>query len=151
MSLRAALLASLIFTALTLVPAGAHLMSLPNKIGMTGSDYMVAQRAYMGWNLSAILVIGAALSTGIFAWRTYGRAELFAPALVALACVIATQVVFWTLTWPGNHATSNWTRLPHEWQELRHRWELGHALSALLNVGALAALFTANWRLLRPA
>ena len=34
---------SLVFTALALVPYGAHLFSLPNKIGMTEAQYFIAQ------------------------------------------------------------------------------------------------------------
>jgi hypothetical protein len=148
MSTRGALIASLIFTTLTLVPAGAHLMSLPNKIGMSAPDYLVAQQAYAGWNLSAIVVLGALLSTGLLTWRMRGDSS-FALALAAFMLAIATQVVFWTLNFPANQQTSNWTRLPENWQTLRRHWELGHALSCLLNLGALGALWTANWRLLR--
>jgi len=148
MSTRGALIASLIFTTLTLVPAGAHLMSLPNKIGMSAPDYLVAQQAYAGWNLSAIVVLGALLSTGLLTWRTRGD-SLFTLALAAFVLTIATQVVFWTLNFPANQQTSNWTRLPENWQTLRRHWELGHALSCLLNLGALGVLWTANWRLLR--
>lgn len=150
MSLRGALIASLVFTMLTLVPAGAHLMSLPNKIGMSAADYLVAQRAYIGWNLSAILVMGALASTGILAWQARGHIEVFTPAVLAFLCVIATQIAFWTLNFPANQQTANWTRLPEHWEALRSRWETGHAVSALINLGGLAALLTAAWRLFQP-
>jgi hypothetical protein len=94
------------------------------------------------------VVLGALLSTGLLTWSTRGD-SLFTLALAAFMLVIATQVVFWTLTFPANQQTSNWTRLPENWQTLRRHWELGHALGCLLNLGALGALWTANWRLLR--
>lgn len=149
MSLRGALIASLAFTSLTLVPAGAHLMSLASKIVMSAPDYLAAQKAYTGWNLSAVLVIGALVSTATLVWQARGHERVFMPALIALGCVIAAQVVFWTLNFPANQQTSNWTRLPDQWQSLRQRWEIGHALAALLNLGALATLLTANFRILR--
>lgn len=149
MTIRAALIASLVFTTLTLVPAGAHLMSLPNKIGMSASDYLVAQQAYAGWNLSAIAVLAGLASTGWLAWSARAESAVFTPAVVAFMLMIATQMVFWTLNFPANQQTSNWAQLPANWQTLRRHWELGHAVSCLLNLGALAALLTANWRLLR--
>jgi hypothetical protein len=149
MSLRIVLLLSILFSALVLVPAGAHLMSLPNKIGMSASDYLVAQRAYDGWSLSALGVIAALLSTGTFAWLARREPDVFTLAVMAFACIVATQVVFWTLNFPGNQQTANWTRLPGNWESLRQRWEIGHATSCVLNVGALLALLAANWRLLR--
>ena len=149
MSLRSLLIASLLFTVLTLVPTGAHLLSLPNKMGMIAADYLVAQQAYRGWNLSAIVVLGALAATGLLAWWSRNHEDISLPAVIAFICMIATQVVFWTLNFPGNRQTANWTRLPEHWEMLRQRWELGHALSALLNLGAIAALLTANWRMLR--
>lgn len=148
-SLRGALIASLLFTSFTLVPAGAHLLSLPNKMGMGSSDYLAAQQAYAGWNLAAIVVVGALLSTGLLAWSARAEGSLFRLALTAFLLMVATQVVFWTLTFPANQQTANWTRLPEHWEALRRNWELGHAVSCLLNLGALASLLALNWRLLR--
>lgn len=37
---------ALVFTALALVPYGAHLFALPNKIGMEQEDYFIAQSVY---------------------------------------------------------------------------------------------------------
>ena len=36
---------AIILTALALVPAGAHLFALPNKISLTQEDYLVTQSA----------------------------------------------------------------------------------------------------------
>lgn len=149
MPLRGILIASLVFTVLTLVPAGAHLLSLANKISMSSADYLVAQQAYAGWNLTAIAVLGALISTGLLAWSARDQPLISTLAWLAFGCMAATQVAFWTLNFPGNQQTSNWTHLPANWEWLRLRWELGHALSCLLNLAALAALLTANWRLLR--
>ena len=50
---------AIILTALALVPSGAHLAALPNKIGMTQAAYFVAQQVYAGWALFGIVLFGA--------------------------------------------------------------------------------------------
>jgi hypothetical protein len=42
---------ALVLTALALVPGGAHLFALPNKIHLSESSYFVAQTIYRGWAL----------------------------------------------------------------------------------------------------
>jgi hypothetical protein len=147
MKVQSALLLGILFTALILVPAGAHLMSLPNKLGMSGDEYLVAQRAYDGWSLSAIGVIGALIATGSLAWLARGDSSIATLTRLAFAFLVATQVIFWTLVFPGNQQTGNWTQLPGHWEALRQRWEYGHAASCVLNLGALLALLAADWRL----
>ena len=61
-------------------------------------------------------------------------------AWIAFLCIVGTQVVFWTFTYPVNRMTANWTFLPGDWWELRKRWEYSHAASAVLNLIALIAL-----------
>ena len=46
-------------TALTLVPSGAHLAALPNKMAMAQAAYFVAQQIYAGWALFGIILSGA--------------------------------------------------------------------------------------------
>ena len=85
------------------------------------------------------LVIGALLSTLVLTVRSRGTAA-FRYALAAFLCILATQVIFWTLTYPVNQRTRNWTFLPGDWIELRDRWEYSHAASAMLDLGALVSL-----------
>jgi hypothetical protein len=42
---------AIILTALALVPAGAHVLELPNKIGLDRDHYMIVQQIYRGWAL----------------------------------------------------------------------------------------------------
>lgn len=130
------------FTALALMPAGAHLLELRNKLGLAADEYLIVQQLYRGWALAAVLVVGALLSTAALAY-TLGGQPGFGAALVALGCIVATQVVFWSATYPVNVATENWSTLPAQWQTLRLRWEYSHAASALLNLSALFAACTA--------
>jgi hypothetical protein len=128
------------------MPGGAHLLALPNKITMNAADYFVAQQAYRGWAYTGVLVFAGIAATAILAWQVRHSSAMLPPTLIALACLVATQVVFWTLVFPGNQHTQNWTVTPVNWEELRTRWEIGHALSAILNVAALVALLAALLR-----
>jgi hypothetical protein len=65
---------------------------------------------------------------------------VFRLTVIALLCIVGTQVVFWTFTFPTNQATANWSSLPPNWTELRAQWEYSHAVSAALNLVALVAL-----------
>jgi hypothetical protein len=131
---------SLLFASLALGPALAHLLELPNKIGLDRDDYLVVQQIYRGWALLGIVVFGALLSTLALVILVRRHARQFAWALGALACLVGTQVLFWTFTYPANRATNNWTTLPATWEALRAQWEYSHAASAALNLAALVAL-----------
>ena len=131
---------SLLFAALALGPALAHLLELPNKIGLTPEDYLTVQQIYRGWALLGIVVIGALATSLAHAWLVRKRHRAFVPAALAFACLAGTQVVFWSLTHPANRLTDNWTMLPENWEALRTQWEYSHAASALLNIAALVLL-----------
>jgi hypothetical protein len=59
MALRLIQFLAMILTALALVPSGAHLAALPNKIAMAQAAYFVAQQIYTGWDLFGIVLFGA--------------------------------------------------------------------------------------------
>lgn len=140
MKLAAVRFLSLLFAALALAPAAAHLLELPNKIGLSREDYLTAQQLYRGWALLGVVVIGALVSTLAYAIVVRKQRNPFTLAVIALLCLAATQAVFWTFTFPANQVTANWTVLPENWDALRSQWEYSHAASALLNLAALVAL-----------
>jgi hypothetical protein len=131
---------SLLFTALALAPAMAHLLELANKIGLPRDDYLTVQHIYDGWALLGFVVFGALFSTLALALLTRRRGRQFAYALTAFLSIAATQVVFWTFTFPVNQVTRNWTVLPDNWLAVRAQWEYSHAASAILNLLALVAV-----------
>jgi hypothetical protein len=45
-----------------LVPSGAHLFALPNKIGLAQDQYFVVQNIYRGWALFGIVLFGALIA-----------------------------------------------------------------------------------------
>ena len=139
---------SVLFTALALVFGGAHLFELPHKIGMSAADYLTVQQIYRGWQLAGIVVVGQLASIALLAYAVRHSRRVFMPTVIALACAIGTQILFWAFNFPANQATDNWVTLPTDWETLRQRWEYAHAGSALLNLAALIALLEA---LLGPA
>jgi hypothetical protein len=124
--------ASLVFTTLTLVPAMAHLFEMPNKMQLSAADYLVVQQLYQGWAVMGAFTIAALLS--VLGWAIVARRvddqETFTWVVSALGCLVASQIVYWSFTFPSNMATENWTTLPDNWTVLRNQWEYSHAVNA---------------------
>jgi hypothetical protein len=137
---RIAYFCALISVALGLGPSLAHLLELPNKIGLSADAYFTVQAIYRGWAMLAIVVVAALVSTLILAILLRRRRRPMAWALAAFACLVGTQVLFWIFTYPANQATDNWTVVPADWQLLRSQWEYSHAAAAVLNLAAMVAL-----------
>ena len=118
---------SLLFVALALGPAMAHLLELPNKINLSRGDYLTAQQIYRGWALLGIIIACELVSVGTLTIKVRHQPKAFRFALASLLCIIGTQIVFWTYTYPANQATKNWTFLPEDWQTLLSpgTWSLG--------------------------
>jgi len=133
------LAAAILAVAVAGAPAAAHLFEMPAKLRLPRQEYLVAQKLYRGWAIFGFAVAAALVTTGGFAWVSRDASWLWM-ALAALACLVATQVVFWAVTAPANKATGNWTELPPGWERIRRRWEYSHAASALLDLAALLLL-----------
>jgi hypothetical protein len=131
---------SLLFTALALAPALAHVLELPHKIHLSGEDYLTVQQIYGGWAWLGIVIIGALLSTLMLTIMVRKERTAFILTLVAFLCIVGAQIVFWTYTYPANRATNNWTVLPANWLTLRTQWEYSHATGAGLNLIAFITL-----------
>jgi hypothetical protein len=140
MGRRAAQFLAIVLTALALVPAGAHLAELPNKIGLSQEEYFVVQSIYRGWALFGIALFGALGANLILAILVRRQRAPFRLAFVAFLLVAATLVIFFIWTYPANQATSNWTVVPANWQQLRTTWEYAHATNAVLTFLALCAV-----------
>ena len=57
MTLRTIYFLSLLFAAFALVPAGAHLAELMNKMRLGATEYQTVQQIYRGWELFGIVVL----------------------------------------------------------------------------------------------
>jgi hypothetical protein len=136
---------AMVFTVLALVPAGAHLASLPNKIDLAQTDYFIAQTVYRGWALFGIALIGAVLANLALAIVVRAQTGAFLLVVISLACQLIMLVVFFAFNDPANQATNNWTVIPANWQQLRWQWEIAHAANAVIAFAAFCAL---TWSLL---
>lgn len=137
---------AMLATALALGPAMAHLLELPNKIGLPSGDYFVVQQAYRGWSLLGFLILVELLSMAALAVMARHEPRVLWPVLAAIAAIIGAQAVFWIWTYPANVATRNWTFVPENWETLRRQWEFSHAAGAFFQVLAMAALILAALR-----
>jgi hypothetical protein len=122
------------------VPAGAHLFELPNKIGLAQDEYFVVQSICRGWALFGIVLFGAPAANLAAAIMVRRRRAPFWLAVAAFLLVAATLAIFFAWTYPADQATSNWTVVPANWQELRPQWEYAHATNAVLTFLALCAV-----------
>jgi hypothetical protein len=140
MSLRVTQFLAAILIALALVPAGAHLFVLPNKIGLPQDQYFVVQNIYRGWNLFAFVLIPAVIVNFVLAFMVRANPFASAMAFLAGACMIATLLIFFIWVEPANRATDYWTTIPVNWQALRQQWEYGHAANALVTFVAFCSV-----------
>ena len=107
MGLRVVQFLAIVFTALALVPAGAHLFELPNKIGLPEHDYFVVQNIYRGWALFGIVLFGALAANLALAVLVRRQRAPFWLVVAAFLLVAATLAIFFTWTYPANQATSD--------------------------------------------
>jgi hypothetical protein len=131
---------AIVLTALSLVPAGAHLAELPNKIGLDQKAYFAVQNMYRGWALFGIVLFGPLAANLALATMLRRQRAPFWLALAGFLLMAATLVIFFMWTYPANQATSNWTVVPANWQQLRTTWEYAHATNAVLTFLALCAV-----------
>ena len=127
-------LGTVLLTALALVPAGAHLLELPNKIGLPREAYLIAQGLYRGWATLGAVWIGALLANLVLAaaLRRRGQRAAWRAALGAGLLLALSLAVVFAGTGPAHQATATWTVLPPGWEALRRQWEYAHAANAVL-------------------
>jgi hypothetical protein len=131
---------ALVLTALALVPSGAHLFALPNKISLGAEQYFIAQSIYRGWSLFGIVLFGALIANLALALLLRGRGAPFALALFGFFSIALALVIFFIWTYPANQATNNWTMIPNDWEQLRRQWEYSHAADAVVTFAAFCSV-----------
>jgi hypothetical protein len=134
---------AIIATALYLVPTGAHLFELLNKMALTPTEYLTVQKIYAGWSLVGVVLGVALLATLAHALLVRADRTSFAWSLEAFVALAATQGLFWAFTYPVNAATRFWTVPPDSFEVARSQWEYSHAASAALTFAALVAIVVA--------
>src|SRR4029450_12476054 len=91
---------AIVSTALYLVPTGAHLFEMANKMALPQFEYMTVQKIYAGWSLFGIVVGVALFATLLHAWLVRADRKALALSLAALVALVGTQLVFWIFTYP---------------------------------------------------
>jgi quinol-cytochrome oxidoreductase complex cytochrome b subunit len=131
---------AVVLVAIAMSAGFAHLLALPNKIGLRADEYLTVQQIYRGWARLGAVILAAIVTLTVLGILVRREPAALAWTIAALAFVVLTLAVFFTFTEPANRATENWTRLPENWDTLRRRWEYSHAVSAILYLAALVSL-----------
>jgi len=133
-------LLAVISVGICLIPAGAHFFELVNKMSLSTAEYITTQKIYAGWSFFGVAIIAAIVFTLTHTLMVRAKRTAFLLSLTALLCLGATQVIFWTFTYPMNAATNNWTVIPQDFEAARLQWEYSHALNAVLTFVALVTI-----------
>jgi heme/copper-type cytochrome/quinol oxidase subunit 1 len=128
---------TIILTVLALLPGGAHLLELNNKIGMPEEQYYIGKAFIAVGQLIGVIWLAALFANALLAYRVRREATPCRMALAASVLLIAVFVVFFAFTFPANVATQNWTVPPPHSIELRMTWEYSHAANAIIVFAAL--------------
>src|SRR4051794_2341751 len=88
---------SILFTALTLVPAGAHVMEFAAKIGLDQRTYVTVQQLYRGWALSGIFLVVAVIANAALAYFSRGQMGPCYFAAAGAVLLLVTLVTFFVL------------------------------------------------------
>lgn len=139
---------TIIVSALTLIPAGAHLAALPNKIDLPQAEYFTVQGIYRGWAALGALWALALILNMALAFLVRSQARSLGFSVAAVACFSAMIIIFYHWTFPANQATQNWTVAPANWQALRQQWEYSHAANTVIAFLAVCfvTLSTLCWK-----
>lgn len=143
MARRLVTLLAIISIAIYLVPAGAHVFELANKMALPPDAYMTVQKIYAGWALFGIVIAIALAATLAQTLLMRAHRTAFLLSLLAFFGLAATQVVFWTFTYPMNAVTQFWTVMPEPFEAARRQWEYSHAAGAALTFLSLIAIVLA--------
>jgi uncharacterized membrane protein len=137
MGLRICQFLAIMFTAIALVPGGAHVLALPAKIELPEQPYFTVQQIYRGWAWLGIAIAAAILANLASALLARGQPRPLGLSLAACLLIVGTLVIFFVWTYPANQVTGNWTTVPDNWEQLRAQWEYSHAANAGITFVAL--------------
>jgi hypothetical protein len=97
---------AVILTAVSLIPGGAHVAELFNKLGLGREEYFLVQQIYQGWALFGIAIIAAFAANLALTFLLWRRREPFSLPAIACLCIAASLAVFFVWVYPTNLATS---------------------------------------------
>lgn len=135
---------TLMLAALSMGMAFGHLLEMPAKLAYPGSVWLMLQQTLYG----NFRILGLALDTGavlcalVLTILVRRRRPALGWTLFATVCLVGAHATWWAAVAPVNAQVAQFTAhtLPPEWTQLRLQWEYTHALRAVLQIAALAAL-----------
>lgn len=145
---------TIMFVALSMGMALCHLLEMPMRLGYDAGLWAHVTKVentyrYFGPPLGAIIEAGAWISAvALAALSRHAPSGIFVPALLGAVCMVAAQLLWWTLVAPVNARMVGWTTeaLPLDFDALRKQWEYAHAVRAVLQIGALGLIVAAALR-----
>lgn len=132
--------ACLLLVAVSMAGGLAHVFSLPQKIDLSEDEYFTVQQVYRGWALLGIPLFGSLFGTVCLAALLHRRHKHFGLTAISAALLATGLVLFFSVTFPANQQTQNWTAVPENWEQLRRQWEYSHAAQAALVCAAFICL-----------
>jgi hypothetical protein len=135
---------AIVLTALALIPSGAHVLELANKINLDHDSYITVQQIYRGWALLGSILILSVFANGLVAFKMRSHPAAMAWQSIAALLMCVGLMIFFAWTFPVNQVTSNWQVAPENWQSLRAQWEYSHAANAVVTFLALCSATVAS-------
>ncbi len=137
-------LGTLILLALSMAPALCHFLEMPAKMSYDGAFWLtISHTLYAKFGTyGGTFEVGAVLATLTLPFLIRKRGCSFRFAVLAAVLMASAHLVFWVRVAPANAeiAMMSATSLPPGWEAVRAQWEYGHAIRAVLEILALAAL-----------
>jgi hypothetical protein len=137
-------LGTVMLIALSMGLALSHLLEMPAKMGYDSSMWLTLSHTLYSkfGTYGSVFEVGALLSSVALVFLARKRGPSFPWTLTSAMLVALAHVLFWVRVAPVNAETAIMTpdALPADWQALRAQWEYGHAMRAVLQICALAAV-----------
>ncbi|MBS0276241.1 MAG: DUF1772 domain-containing protein [Proteobacteria bacterium] len=129
---------SLVFAFLATTAPLAHVLEMASKLTLPGPLWLgIQQNLYRGWGavFGPVEIICLILAFALFA-RARPDRQASNIYLAVIVCYAAMLASFFLFNDPVNEALNRWTptMMPANWPDYRLRWEIGHAITAVLAV-----------------
>jgi hypothetical protein len=138
--MRAVQVLAVLFTVISLIPGGAHVLEFHRKITFSADNYLMVQSLYTGWAFIGMAIFSALALNGTAAIMLKGQGTPFQWELAATVLLVVSLAIFFIWTFPVNQTTANWTRLPPNWPALRRQWEYSHLANAAVVFASLVCV-----------
>jgi hypothetical protein len=136
--------AAIYLTALTLSLTFCHLLEMPRKMQYGERLYVAVQHSlylYFAW-VGAFAEVGAVVFLIVLSILLRNRGAVFHLTAAATLCIAAGLAIWFAVVSPANAQMAQWSSvpLPANWANVRRQWEIGHAVSAVLDLVGFGAL-----------